>query len=53
MDWLISLPIWLQLALTLLVLLPVSGLGAALLLWLIDLVGMLGRRESRPGESTE
>ena len=53
MDWLFSLPIWLQLALTLLVLLPLSGLGATVLLWLVDVVGRVGRRESSSAESTE
>lgn len=36
MDWLIALPIWLQLAAVLGVLVPLAGAGAWVLLWLID-----------------
>lgn len=44
MDWLISLPIWGQLALLLLGLLPLAGVGAGVLLWAIDLLGSVGDR---------
>ncbi|WP_018020716.1 hypothetical protein [Corynebacterium doosanense] len=36
MDWLIGLPLWIQLAATLGLLVPVAGVGAWVLLWVLD-----------------
>lgn len=52
MDWLIALPLWVQLAATLAVLVPVAGVGAWLLLWILDtvirlLTGRGGGRDER------
>ncbi|AWB82415.1 hypothetical protein C3B44_08690 [Corynebacterium yudongzhengii] len=36
MNWLIDAPLWAQMAIALLVLVPLAGVGAAGLLWLLD-----------------
>lgn len=56
MDWLISLPTFVQLALTLVVLLPVAGAVAVVMLWLIDAAASIRvslQRESGAGERAE
>lgn len=35
-NWLVGLPLWLQLPVTLLVLIPLTALGSRALLWVID-----------------
>lgn len=56
MDTLISLPTWAQLLVTLTVLVPLAGLGAGGLLWLIDVtfnrvVALQRRAHGQSGEA--
>lgn len=44
MDWLIELPVWLQLAATLAFVVPLAGVGAWVLLWLLDTVSLRSPR---------
>lgn len=48
MNWLIGLPLWIQLAATLGLLVPVAGVGAWALLWLLDTgIRVLTRRSGK------